>query len=429
MTLQFRGSNLSGGDAPYVDKSGKATWSVATGPVSGTHYLFVTTKDIDYLLSKGANCFRLLFTWEALQPTRYASIGAQTGNFKAYWDSYKALVDYITSKGASVIVDCHGGLDADFAAYFGAKIGTKTPGGDNVADLFENLWYQLAGIFKTNSRVIFGITNEPHDMPAATWFACAQTVINSIRKQGATNLIVMPGVDWTNAGSWTNNSGPGWDAAQIADPAKNIAIQVHMYFDANAGGGATDIVNADIGVTRLKVSVDWARARGLKVFLAEVGLAASNSLATTAWQRLAAYMDANADTVIGFTFWSYGPPAWWGGYQFTLCPKGTTDSPQMSLIASSLAAPATPPAPDPIADLKAQIASLAAQLASAQTTNASAQAANANLTTQLASAQSALNASAAALSRTAGERDAALAENATMHAGIAALRTTLAGLP
>lgn len=373
--LQYRGSNLCGGDTAYTDWQGSS-------PVSGTHYLFISNAEVDYLLAKGCNCFRLLFTWEAMQPVPLAAIPG-TGNFGTYYSKFKALVDYITSKGASVIIDIHGGLDAGFAAYFGVKIGS-TYQGYPVADLFVDLWSKLATIFKSNVLVMFGITNEPSNMPTATWFTAAQRVINAIRLTGSKNKILMPGVDYTGAGTWTADSGPGWDNANgtgkpLTDPASNLAVQVHMYFDADGGGGDTTIASADIGVTRMKNVVTWARARGLTVFLAEVGLAASNSLAASAWQQLQAYLTANQDVVIGFTFWACGPASWWGGYQFTLCPKGSVDSAQMKLIAPALVASVitppvvtppvvTPPATDPqVAVLQAQVATLTSQVATLTT--------------------------------------------------------------
>ncbi len=125
-----------------------------------------------------------------------------------------------------------------------------------------------------------------------------------------------------------------------------------MYFDANNGGGATDIVSESIGVTRLMNTVDWARSRGLKVLLGEVALKADQPLAKAAWGNLVTYMTLNKDVVAGWLWWAYGPPAWWSKYQFSLC---STDKAQMNL--------AFPPAPvDPrdqqILDLTVRVVDL-----------------------------------------------------------------------
>ncbi len=357
----LRGSNLAGGDTAWQDWSGSS-------PVSGTHYLFVTTQDIDYLLSKGCTCFRLLFGWEAMQPTPSGAIPSSVANHATYFAKFKAVVDYATSKGASVIIDIHDGMDADFAAYYGVPVGSLYQGYP-VSGLLANLWSRLATIFKGNPRVIFGVTNEPHDISNATWFSGAQLVIDAIRVAGATNLIVMPGDNWTGAGSWvTSGNGVAWN---LTDPLNNLAVQVHLYADANAGGGDTSIASPTIFADRMAQVTTWARGKNLKVMVAEVGLAASNSLAATVWKGFVDFINANSDVVLGFTFWAYGPPSWWSGYQFSLCPTNnyTVDSAQMKLIASSLTAPVvvTPPPTDPtIAALQTQVTSLTSQVASLQ---------------------------------------------------------------
>ncbi len=46
------------------------------------------------------------------------------------------------------------------------------------------------------------------------------------------------------------------------------------------------------------------------------------------------YMMANTDVLEGWTWWAGGPG--WGDYAFTLEPNGTTDQPQMAVIAPFL---------------------------------------------------------------------------------------------
>ncbi len=368
------GTNLAGGDTAWQD------WGGST-PVSGTHYLFVTNQDVDYLMSKGCNTFRLLFGWEAVQPAPFGPIPSSIANHAKYFNTGKAVVDYITSKGGNVIIDLHDGLDQDFAAFYGNFVGSAY-GGYNVADLLVDFWTKMANIFKGNPNVAFGITNEPHAIVASVWYSCAQKIVNGIRSTGAPNLIVMPGTDWTGAGSWTTDgNSTTWN---IVDPINNTAVQVHLYADANSGGGDTTIASATILADRMKQVTTWARGKGLKVMVAEVGLSASNSLAPQCWKGFVDFCTTNSDTVLGFTFWAYGPPAWWGGYQFSLCPTNnyTVDSAQMKMIASSLGGAVTPvptpvpvpvpvptPSPDPqIAALQAQVATLQTQLAAANNT-------------------------------------------------------------
>lgn len=323
---QFRGCNLTGGSTSYTK------WTQSLGPVKGTDYMFLTTADIDRLIAKGMNAFRLLVAWEAMQPTEYATISTTSGNYAAYRDAAYALVTYITGKGKDVLLDIHGDIDAGFAAYRGQKVGTVTASGQKVEDLLENFWWQMATKFKTNTRVHYGITNEPHDIVAATWFTAAQKFVNGIRNAGATSKIVMPGVDWTGAGTWNDHNAGAWN---LVDPLNNLAAQVHLYYDQDAGGGVNDIAYDMVGADRLKNVCDWGRKNKVEIWIAETGLAASNPIAAKTWANTLAFVNANKDIFGGLLWWAEGPPAWWGGYRFELFDaNGAT--PNMALFASAL---------------------------------------------------------------------------------------------
>ncbi len=319
--LDLRGMNLAGGGTDWT------TWGSA-GPLNGTHYLFIDTATVDKLILAGANTFRLLFTWEAIQSAPFGNISAPNGNFAIYGNYIWGLVNHITSHGCKVVLDIHGDRDAGFAAYKDCKVGTLYNGYD-VSNMLADLWRQIAAKYKGNTSVMYGVTNEPHDIAATTWYACAQKVINAIRGTGALQTIWMPGIDWTGAGSWMTHNATAWN---LTDTIGNLGAQVHLYFDSNSGGGTTGIVSESIGVDRCKAVTTWARSKGLKLLLAEVGLSASNSLAAVAWSNLHGFLLANRDVWSGFTFWAAGPPAWWGGYQF-YCGPG---SQQLSLIQGSL---------------------------------------------------------------------------------------------
>lgn len=321
----YRGCNLTGGDSFWREWNGGV-------PTDGVDYIFVGRADIDYLVSQGMDVFRLLFTWEALQRSPYGNVTASD-----YWKTFKDRVDYITKvKNCVCVIDIHGGADETFAAYYSCKIGTLYQD-KKVSDLFENLWWQLASIFKDNPLVWFGLTNEPSNMDTTAWFNAAKQAIDGIRRTGAKNKILLPGVNFTNAGVWILNSGPAYDKSGIKD--SNLAIQVHMYLDSNQGGGTTEIVSESVGVERLSNALGWAKARGLQVFLAEVGLSARNPLSGKAWGNIVKCIDANKNTIIGYTFWAYGPPKWWTFFRFSLCRQTNgLESPQMTLIKPSLQA-------------------------------------------------------------------------------------------
>ena len=324
---QYRGANLTGGGTSFRQ------WGQGVGPVPGQHYKFCSLADVNRLMAKGMTTFRLVFAWEAIQPSEYGDINALWGNFKTYSEALHGIVLAITQKGGHVLLDIHGDSDADFASYFGQKVGTTTASGQKVEDLLENLWWQLATKYAGNDHVHYGVTNEPHDIVAATWFAAAQKVIGGIRRGGAKTKIVMPGVDWTGAGTWGDHNAKAWN---LVDPLNNLAVQVHLYFDQNAGGGVSDIAYDSVGVDRLQGVTDWALAKGLEVWVSEVGVTAANPIAAATWAKTLAFMNANRDVIGGFQFWAEGPPDWWGSYRFELFDQNGP-TPTMNMIASAFA--------------------------------------------------------------------------------------------
>jgi endoglucanase len=329
MSVKFKGCNLAGGDSFY------ANWG-ASGPVAGVNYGFVTNADVDYQLSKGQNTFRLLFAWEAIQPTPYATLATLSGTYAIYRDRLYALVDYITGKGAVCILDIHGGDNTTFAAYRGIKVGSLTAAGQKVEDLLANVWRQLADKFKANPRVWFGITNEPQGIAPAVWFAAAQKVINSIRSTGATQPISMPGTAWTGAASWiSSGNAAAWN---LVDPANNLHVQLHLYCDADSSGTTTNIVSETIAVERLKAAVAWARGSGVRLFLGEVAVSASNPIAPATWRNLMAYVEGNSDVFLGWAWWGGGPSgSGWAKNIYSLVPAAGVDSPAMRMIQPSFA--------------------------------------------------------------------------------------------
>lgn len=324
---QARGANLAGGGTSYL------TWPAdGSGPVKGTHYQFMNTVDVAKLVAIGMTTFRVLFTWEALQPTERANIATLTNNYQIYRDALYGLVTWLRSVGAKVLLDVHGDADSGFAAYRGAKVGTTTASGAKVEDLLANLWSQLATRYAGDLDVMFGVTNEPHDIAPAVWFGCAQKVINAIRATGNKSKIVMPGCDWDGASSWMAHNAAAWN---LTDPSNNLAVQVHMYFDPNAGGGTDEIADVNVGVTRLKDVTAWARAKGLEVWIGEMGLNAANPLAKQTFANTVAFIDANRDVIAGFLWWAAGPPNWWGTYRFGLLDTAGKPTANLNMIASA----------------------------------------------------------------------------------------------
>src|SRR5262249_27202418 len=129
---------------------------------------------VDYFLGKGMNTFRLPFRWERLQRTLGQAFDAtELGRLRT-------TVTHLTGKGAYVLLDPHN--FARYSPYIGAStalIGSAIP---NAA--FADFWSRLATEFKGNAQVLFGLMNEPHDMPTEQWVGAANTAISAIRSAG-----------------------------------------------------------------------------------------------------------------------------------------------------------------------------------------------------------------------------------------------------
>ena len=350
----FRGTNLAGMEMAYIN------FDQSTGPAAGHDYSVYDTRVIDFYVSKRMTAFRFFFSWEGMQTTLYGSIpAANSGNYKAYFDNYKRVVDYATNvQGIQVVIepwqaDSSGGVGG--ARYRGVLVGSN-PG--TVPDAaFADFWTKMATIFKDNSLVSYGLVNEPNRMSTLSWWGTAQAAITAIRSTGSTQRIFVQGNGYTAASSWTldyydtdptphsnaygwlNANGPG---QPIADPANNIVAEVHCYLDADGSGSTTGIVAVTTARDRIAVALNEAAAHGYKIYLGEMGFWAGNALAPGAWADFIDYFNHNRDTLIGFTWWAGGMPGWWddvaanGGGHFAITPTNgatfTGDTINMQMI-------------------------------------------------------------------------------------------------
>jgi endoglucanase len=120
------------------------------------------------------NLFRLPVGWQYLLNNK---LGGQLDPTNA--GKYDQLVQACLATGASCIIDIH-----NYARWNGQIIGQ---GGPTVAQ-YVDLWTQLATKYGGNSKLLFGLMNEPHDVDINTWAATLQTVVTAIRNAGATNI-------------------------------------------------------------------------------------------------------------------------------------------------------------------------------------------------------------------------------------------------
>ena len=291
--------------------------------------------EIDYYVDQGMNVFRIPFRWERLQRSLSAALdGTESARLSS-------VVAYATGLGAHVILDPH-----NYARYYGALVGS----GSVPNSAFADFWSRLAAQYKSNPRVIFGLMNEPHDMPTEQWVAAANAAIAAIRAAGAQNLILVPGNGWTGAHSWSDGwyGTPNAVAMQgIIDPSRQLRIRGPPVPGRGLLGNQPGNRRRDDRIAapgRLHQLAASPRPRGL---LGEFAVArqtignAGGQIGDEALADMLGYIEANADVWLGWTWWAGGP--WWGEYMFTLEPQNLgqaneTDRPQLAVMQPHLSA-------------------------------------------------------------------------------------------
>jgi endoglucanase len=161
----------------------------------------------------------------------------------AYQDEVKRYVKLLVDNGITPIVELHW----NYGAYTGNSSGCP-----DVASVCQKpmpdtqyapaFWTGVANAFKGNDAVVFDLFNEPYPERAtgdatSGWKCwrdggtCAginypvagfQTLVNSVRATGATNVIALGGLAYSNDLSQ-------WLAYKPADPRNNLLAAVHVY--------------------------------------------------------------------------------------------------------------------------------------------------------------------------------------------------------
>jgi endoglucanase len=155
--------------------------------------------------------------------------------------------------------------------FTGSVIGNSSDPTAATTEQFKEFWQELAGRFKDNEKVIFGIMNEPHDMASSLVLANDQAAIDGIRAAGAKQLIIAPSNSWTGGHTWAQNYTGGNDPAgayfmyKLQDPLNNTAMDVHEYLDQDFSGGHQACTQP--GPSNLADLTAFLKQYGLKVSL------------------------------------------------------------------------------------------------------------------------------------------------------------------
>lgn len=275
---------------------------------------YPTPSEVNTFVRLGMTTIRIPFKWSRIQPTPLGEFDA------AEWAKLDAIVRYTSGTGATVILDPH-----DFAAYKGHVLGTP---GAPIA-YFEDLWARFARVYRDDGRVIFGLMNEPTDIATETWLSAANRAIAAIRREGAANLVLVPGAGWDKVSGWFSDGyGTPNSVAMlgVVDPQDNYAYEFHHYFDVD-NSGLGPCVSIDSGVQSLTPLIDWLRQHGRRGFLGEVGIERSYTC-YAALARTLRLVEQSADVMLGWGMWAAGS-GWEPTYNLSLQPVDGVHTAQM----------------------------------------------------------------------------------------------------
>ncbi|KAF9697944.1 hypothetical protein EKO04_004232 [Ascochyta lentis] len=260
------------------------------------------------------NVFRLPIGWQHLLNNQLGgSIDATIGS------AYDNLVQGCLATGALCIIDLH-----NYARWNGAIVGQ---GGPTNAE-FADVWSKLATKYASEKNIAFGLMNEPHDLTMTTWATSVQAAVTAIRKAGATSqYILLPGTDYTSAGTFVQNSGPALLTVKDADgTTSKLIFDVHRYLDSDNSGTNAECTTDHVQDSFVPLAT-WLRTNGRKAILSEVGGGNTASCEQDVCAAIAS-LNKNSDVYLGYVGWSAG--AFDASYVLSMTPTGSTDQALMS---------------------------------------------------------------------------------------------------
>ncbi len=300
------------------------------------HFTVPRKAEVAYLAACGYARSRLPIQWELLQPMLHdiepseasRKLIGSPGAFHATYEAYiTGVLDAHAAAGMRCIIDNHnycryqdfryqadGSVKAlmpapqplmrpytSDASQVQVRIFSLADGATLTMAHFTDFWRRAAARWKDHPGFGgYGLMNEPHQMPRPgevvgskenpgageedlrIWPAYAQAAIDAIRRIDPVNPIYVAGNEWSSAMSMGTKN-PGF-------PLKgaNLVYEVHLYLDARNTGAAFDFdteaardftaglgrggIKPSTGLDRLKAATQWARDKGVKVALTEIGM-------------------------------------------------------------------------------------------------------------------------------------------------------------
>ncbi|KAL2071451.1 hypothetical protein VTL71DRAFT_12686 [Oculimacula yallundae] len=316
---QYMGVNIAGFDFG-VTTDGSQTVNNVVPPILGQGGPDGVGQMQHFIKDDGMNIFRLPVGWQYL-------VGSNPGGtiISANLAKYDLLVQGCLNTGATCIIDIH-----NYARFNGAIIGQ---GGPTDAQ-FANLWTQLATKYKGNSKLIFGLMNEPHDVDINRWAQTVQVVVTAIRNAGATSqMLLLPGNEWTSASGFVPN-GSAAALSKVKNPdgsTTGLIFDVHKYLDSDNSGTHAECVMDNIS-NAFQPLATWLRANKRQAMLTESG-GGNVASCVNYFCKQNAFINANSDVYLGVVGWSAG--SFDQTYVLTMTPTWSGNSFQDTLLVKS----------------------------------------------------------------------------------------------
>ncbi|THU89939.1 endoglucanase [Dendrothele bispora CBS 962.96] len=290
--LKLVGVNISGFDFS-CNIDGNCHSTGAWPPLTKYYGLDGAGQMQHFVKDDGFNTFRLPVSWQFLTNDVLTGTLDET-NFAKYDDLVQACLD----TGASCIVDVH-----NYARWNGAIIGQGGPSND----IFASLWSSIAKKYASNSKIIFGVMNEPHDVDINLWAQTVQAAVTAIRNAGATSqMILLPGNNFTSAATFISN-GSAAALAKVKNPDGSITgliFDVHKYLDFDNSGTNQECTTNNIDDAWAPLA-QWLRCNGRQAFNTETGGGNVASCITFMCQQIA-FQAQNSDVFLGYVGWAAG---------------------------------------------------------------------------------------------------------------------------
>lgn len=285
-------------------------------------FVYPSTTTMDYFRNIGVTIFRLPITWERLQPSNYAALES------IHINELIRLAKYAKNHDLCLLIDLHN---------FGKFNGRALSDYSDASNLMSDFWLKVsAALVDYQGNIAFGLMNEPAKVSRSFWASTAQSVVEKLRINGVTNLIIVAGGTWSGAHSWFSGSTTDPSNANLfskfSDSLGRTVIELHQYADSNYSGTSTDCINTDKMRQFLDKVSDWGNFNNQKLFLGEFGVPVQEPCLNVLQVMLD---EMQSSPWVGWSYWAAG--AWWGDYPLSIQPMaGNQDKPQMVILAPFL---------------------------------------------------------------------------------------------